>query len=111
MWKPFKRLTTRLGYSLVSVDGLTTYPGSDLPEGVRPPAPPYGTLRYNFHRPYGGLDFDLTRGFIARAGWNYYDYNEKSPPDIFSAPVDSAGNLIGRDFRGNTVTLSIRYAF
>jgi len=110
-WQPFKRLTTRLGYSLVSVDGQTTYPGSELPDTTRPPAPPFGTLRYNFHRPYAGFDLDLTRGFTWRAGWNFYGYNEKAAPDVFSAPRDSAGNLIGRDFRGNIFSLSIRYGF
>ena len=111
MWKPFKRLTTRLGYSLVNVDGSATYPGSELPDATRPPAPPSGTLRYIFHRPYAGFDLDLARGFTWRTGWNYYGYNEKARPDVFSAPRDSSGNLIGRDFRGNTLTLSIRYGF
>jgi hypothetical protein len=100
MAKPWKWLTTRLGYALTSSDGVAL----DLnpnPSVVILSAPP-GPLRYNFHRPFGGIDLDLSRGFVFKTLWNHYGYNEKAIADITTGP---------RDFRGNTVTLSIRYAF
>jgi len=99
MAKPVKRLTTKLGYALTSSDGLTL---------ILNPNAPAGPLRYNFHRPFAGIDLDLSRGFIFKTYWNHYGYNEKSDPDISTC---DALRLTCRDFRGNTVTLSIRYAF
>jgi len=93
MWKPVRRVQARLGYALVSTSGET------LIILVNAPA---GPLRYNYHKPYAAVDLDLTKGFTFRTNWGYYGYNEKSAPDPFSA---------ARDFRGNVVTLSIRYGF
>ena len=92
MWKPIKRVTTNLGYAVSSTKGETLI--------LNPNAPP-GPLAFNYHKPYGGFAVDLTKGFIWKASWNYYGYNEKSVPDPTGA----------RDFRGNMVTTSIRYAF
>ena len=66
--------------------------------------PPTGTLAYNFHKPYAGLIVDLYWGLSWRAQGNYYAYNEKEQLGL----VDPTGP---RDFRGNMVTLAVRYAF
>ena len=95
MWKPIKRVTTNLGYSVASTSGNTLI--------IDPNAPP-GPLAYNFHKPYAGFIVDLYRGLSWRAQWNYYGYNEKEQLGL----VDPTGP---RDFRGNMVTLAVRYAF
>jgi hypothetical protein len=66
------------------------------------PNAPAGTLNFNFHKPYASLALDFAKGLTGKAAWGYYGYNEKTPADPFSS---------ARDFRGNLVTLSIRYAF
>lgn len=93
MWKPIRRLETRLGYSLVSTSGKTL---------ILNPNVPVGPLAFNYHRPYAAIDFDLAKGLTFRSNWGYYGYNEKAPPDPSTA---------ARDFRGNLVSLSLRYAF
>lgn len=93
MWRPVKRIRTSFGYNLVSTSGETL---------ILTPNAPSGPLRFNYHKPYAGIDFDLTQGFTFRSNWGYYGYNEKAAAD----PTTAA-----RDFRGNLVTLSIRYAF
>ena len=48
---------------------------------------------------------ELYKGLRWRAQWNYYGYNEK---ESLLPVVDFTGP---RDFRGNMVTLALRYAF
>lgn len=93
MWKPFARLTTNVGYAITSTSGETL---------ILSPNAPAGTLNFNFHKPYASLALDFAKGLTGKAAWGYYGYNEKTPADPFS---------LARDFRGNLVTLSIRYAF
>ena len=95
MWKPFKRLTTNIGYAITSATGNALI--------LTPNAPP-GPLQYNYHKPYAGFALRIYRGLSWKADWNYYGYNEKET----LVPVDFAGP---RDFRGNLVTLAVRYAF
>lgn len=92
-WKPWKRLTTRLGYMITSTAGETLI--------LAPTAPP-GPLRYNYHKPYAGIDLDLSKGVTFHSTWGYYGYNEKAFPGVTTS---------ARDFRGNIVSLSMRYAF
>jgi opacity protein-like surface antigen len=56
-------------------------------------------LSFNYHLPTAQLAVEISKNLIYKAGWNYYDYNEKSAP----------GPTFPRDFRGNTFTLSLRY--
>src|SRR5215813_194330 len=92
-FRPIKRVTTSLGYSLTSSSGDNT---------ILSPVPnTLGPLGINFHKPFALIDFELARGFSWRTAWNYYDYNEKSSP----------GFLPPRDFQSNSATLSVRYAF
>ncbi len=103
MWKPIKRLTTKLGYNISSTSGDTLILG--------PINAPRGTLAYNWHRPYAGVDIALEKHVTLKSAWNYYGYNEKQTADVFTSPVDSLGRLVGRDFRGNLFTTSVRFAF
>ncbi len=96
MWKPFRRLTTNVGYAITSTAGNTL---------ILNPNAPTGPLAYNFHKPYAGLAVELYKGLSWRAQWNYYGYNEK---ESLLPVVDFTGP---RDFRGNMVTLAVRYAF
>ncbi len=93
--KPIKRLTTNLGYAITSTAGSTL---------IINPNAPVGPLAYNYHRPYAGFAFQLYKGLFWKANWAYYGYNEKEQ----LVPADFTGP---RDFRGNLVTIAVRYAF
>jgi len=90
--KPFQRLTMQAGYSITSVGGQA--PQFNILQ-------PLGTLSYNYHQPLANLAFDLGHNVTAKAGWNYYQYGEKS----FIGPTNS------RYFHTNNETLSLRWAF
>jgi hypothetical protein len=93
MWKPFKRITTHLGYTVTTTNGQTTF--------LNPNSPP-GPLEFNYHRPYADLDIELAKGLSYKTHWGYYGYNEREPSD----PITGS-----RKFRGNLATFSVRYAF
>jgi hypothetical protein len=89
-WKPSQRFTANVGYTLTSSTGSTL---------ILNPNAPTGPLSYNYHLPMVNLAVELQKHTIFKAGWNYYDYNEKSQP----------GPTLPRDFRANVFTLSLRY--
>ena len=91
--KPIKRLTAKLGYSIVSANGNAT---------ILNPLQPFGTLKSNYHRPLGEVDFEFAPGWTGIARWNYYEYLEKTP---FFGPTAP------RSFHANLATVGIRYAF
>jgi hypothetical protein len=91
--KPVRRLTTNLGYSIVSANGNAT---------ILNPLQPFGTLKSNYHRPLAEVQFEVAPGWSTIARWNYYEYLEKNP---FFGPTAP------RDFHANATTLSLRYAF
>jgi hypothetical protein len=95
MWRPWHRLGTHAGYTISSTTGSALL--------INPNAPP-GTLDYNYHKPYAGIDFNIAKGLTWKTDWGYYGYNEKES----AVPIDL---LAPRDFRGNMVTLAMRYAF
>jgi hypothetical protein len=95
MWRPIHRLTTHLGYNITSTTGSALF--------LNPNAPT-GPLDSNYHRPYGGFDYAIAKGWTGKAYWGYYGYHE----DPSLVPQDLAAP---RNFRGNLVTLSMRYAF
>ena len=92
MFKPISRLTTQLGYSIVSVGGQTPQFNA---------LQPLGSLLYNYHQPLANLSVDIGHNLTARMGWNYYQYGEKS----FVGPTDP------RYFHANNATVSLRWAF
>jgi hypothetical protein len=95
MWKPIHRLTTHLGYNITSTTGSALF--------LNPNAPT-GPLDSSYHRPYGGFDYAIAKGWTGKAYWGYYGYHE----DPSLVPQDL---VAPRNFRGNLVTLSMRYAF
>lgn len=97
MWKPFKRVTTALGYSGSFVRGNSIFLN---------PLAPSGTLDYNYQSPYGFIDFDLGKGLSYKMVWNYYGFNQKantSPFGLAAIPL--------QDFNGSNATFSFRYSF
>lgn len=90
--KPLQRLTMQVGYSITSVSGEAPQFNS---------LQPLGPLSYNYHQPLTNLAFDLGHNLTAKAGWNYYQYGEKS----FIGPT------LSRYFHTNNETLSMHWAF
>lgn len=91
--KPTKRLSTNVGYSIVSSNGTATFLN---------PLQSYGSLKSNFHRPLADVEYEVAPGWTALARWNYYEYLEKT---VFFGPTAP------RNFHANVTTLSLRYAF
>ena len=88
--KPWKRLTLGAGYAVTSTSGNTL---------ILNPFAPTGPLAFNYHLPTASIAFAATEKLTFKSGWNYYGYNEKSDP----------GPTLPRDFRGNMVSMSVRY--
>jgi hypothetical protein len=90
--KPVRRITMQMGYSITSVGGQTPQFNS---------LQPFGSLQYNYHQPIANLAIDIGHNLTAKAGWNYYQYGEKS----FVGPTEA------RYFHANNVLGSVRWAF
>jgi hypothetical protein len=90
MVRPERRVTMNLGYTITSSTGTTL---------ILNPNAPTGPLSFNYTLPSGLITVQMQRHMIFKAGWNYYDYNERS----------QSGPTLPRDFRGNVFTLSMRY--
>ena len=59
------------------------------------------SLQYNYHQPVASVGVNIGHDLTALAGWNYYQYGEKS----FVGPTDP------RYFHANNATISLRWAF
>ena len=100
-YTPLQRVTMRLGANLTGTSGsqLRLDPQALIPSAVN------GTLNSVWFHPFGGLDYHFAKNWTGRAYWDYYGYHEDptagATQDLF-AP---------RNFRGNLVMLSMRYAF
>jgi len=94
-WMPVRRLTARLGGNFTGTSGTAIL--------LDPNSVP-GPLNSKYLQPYGGLDYRIAKGLTGKAYWNYHGYHE----DLTTLPQDV---LAPRNFRGNTTTLSLRYAF
>ena len=98
---PIRRLTARLGANLTGTIGsqLRLDPQALIPNQVT------GPLNSKWLHPFGGFDYQFAKNWTGKAFWDYYGYHEDpttgAVQDVF-AP---------RNFRGNLVTLSVRYAF
>jgi hypothetical protein len=92
VFKPVKRVTTQVGYSITSVGGESPV------FNILNPDP---SLHYNYHQPSANLSLDVVDHLSWNLGWNYYQYNEKT----FVGPAAS------RYFHANTATIALRYAF
>ena len=91
-FKPIRRVTTQVGYGITSIGGRTPQFNILQPEG---------SLAYNYHQPLAHLAFDMGHNLSWNAGWNYYQYGEKS----FVGPTDA------RYFHANNATVGLRWAF
>ena len=91
-FKPDKRVTANLGYSISSVDGAI--PQFNILQ-------PLGSTDYKYQQPVANLSVDLGHRLAWNMGWNYYQYNEAS----------FVGPTAPRYFHANTLTESLRYAF
>lgn len=97
MWKPFKRVTTTLGYAGSIVRGNTLF--LNLLQ-------PTGPLTFNYLKPYASLAFNIYKGFTYKTAWSYYGYNDHgvaNPAGLATLPL--------QDFNGSNLTFSFRYAF
>jgi hypothetical protein len=92
MFKPVKRVTTRLGYSITDVNGSTL---------ILDPLQPLGPLASRFQQPLAAIDLEIAKNVTWHGGWNYYQYNEAS----------FVGPTLPRYFHANVTTLSLKYAF
>jgi hypothetical protein len=92
MFKPIPRVDLHLGYGITSVGGQAPQFNA---------LQPFGSLQYNYHQPLANVAVDVGHNLTAMAGWNYYQYGEKS----FVGPTDP------RYFHANNATLSLRWAF
>ena len=91
-FKPEKRVTANVGYSITSVDGST--PQFNILQ-------PLGSLQYKYQQPVANLSVDLGHKLAWNMGWNYYQYAEGS----------FVGPTAPRYFHANSVTESLHYAF
>jgi hypothetical protein len=101
LFTPVHRFTVRLGANLTGTSGdqLRLDPQALIPSAVN------GSLNSKWLHPFGGFEYHFAKQWTGKAYWDYYGYHEDptagAEQDIF-AP---------RNFRGNLVTLSLRYAF
>ena len=112
MWKPVKKVTTRVGYSGSFAGGSTLFLN---------PLQPAGTLAFTYQKPFASVEINAYKGLSYKVQWNYYGYNSKTPMGA-SLPVAAGASypnpsyltlapIPGPDFNGNTATFSVRYAF
>jgi hypothetical protein len=97
IWKPFKRVTTMLGYGGSFVRGSTIYLN---------PLTPSGTLDFNYQRPYASIAIDVARGLTYKMSWNYYGFNETGSTNPFGLAT-----IPLQDFNGSNATFAFRYSF
>jgi hypothetical protein len=92
MFKLTSRVRTQVGYSITSVGGETPQFNS---------LQPAASLQYNYHQPLANVAIDIGHNLTAKAGWNYYQYGEKS----FVGPTTP------RYFHANNATFSLQWTF
>jgi hypothetical protein len=97
MWKPFKRVTTGLGYGGSFVRGNSIFLN---------PLATSGTLDYNYQSPYGFINLEIGKGFSYKMAWNYYGFNQKGNTNPFGLAI-----IPLQDFNGSNATFSFRYSF
>jgi hypothetical protein len=101
---PVNRLTAHLGANLTGTSGSALL--------VITPQVPSGSLNSKWLHPYGGLDYHFARGWTGKAYWEYYGYHEDPTASTAVPGTFVTQDLFApRDFRGNLVTLSVKYAF
>jgi hypothetical protein len=116
-WRPVKRFTTQVGYSLSNNNGnmLVLSPWMGVGTPVMNPLP--GTTNYlslpntygapsslasNYHMPSIMVSYELVKNWTAKAQWNYWGYGEATV---------ATGTSLSNGFRANAGLISLRYAF
>jgi hypothetical protein len=102
---PVRRFTARLGANLTGTSGseLRLDPQALIPNAVT------GPLNSKWLHPYGGFEYRFSKEWTGKAYWDYYGYHEDP---TFGTGGDAVQDIFApRNFRGNLVTLSLRYAF
>lgn len=99
-WTPLPRLTLRVGANLSAATGteLNRTPLNPIAMSVA------GPLDSTWYQPFAGFDYRLAKHWTGRAMRDYYGYHE----DATSACHDLVAQ---RNFQGNLVTRSVKYAF
>ncbi|MBZ5500660.1 MAG: hypothetical protein LAN59_00265 [Acidobacteriia bacterium] len=112
MWKPTKKVTTRVGYSGAFAGGSTLFLN---------PLQPGGTLAFTYQKPFASVEINAYKGLSYKVQWNYYGYNSKTPMNV-SLPIAAGASypnpsyltlapIPAPDFNGNAAIFSVRYAF
>jgi len=104
-FSPVHRFTLRLGANLTGTSGsqLRLDPQQLIPNQVT------GPLNSKWLHPYGGFDYRFSKQWTGKFFWDYYGYHED--PTIGAGTIAAQDLFSPRNFRGNLVTLSVRYAF
>jgi hypothetical protein len=100
---PVHRLTARLGANLTGNSGSALL--------VITPQVPSGPLDSKWLHPFGGLDYHFAKNWTGKAYYEYYGYHEDATVSATTGAIIAQDQFAPRNFRGNLVTLSVRYAF
>jgi hypothetical protein len=100
---PVHRLTAHLGANLTGTSGSALL--------VITPQVPSGPLNSTWLHPFGGLDYHFAKNWTGKAYWDYYGYHEDATVSATTGAIIAQDQFAPRNFRGNLVTLSVRYAF
>jgi hypothetical protein len=102
MWMPYHQLTARLGANLTGTSGSALLLN---PNAVS------GPLDSKWLHPFGGLDYHFAKNWTGKAYWDFYGYHEDPTAGTVAGTFAPQDAFAPRNFRGNLVTLSLRYAF
>jgi hypothetical protein len=88
---------------------ITDFSGSA--ELLNPYNPP-GALLSKTVSPYADMQIQIARGWYWHGNWEHHGYNEGGSPGGSNANVFVPGSVLpSRDFHGEVITLSVKYAF
>jgi hypothetical protein len=104
-FSPVHRFTLHLGANLTGTSGsqLRLDPQQLIPNQVT------GPLNSKWLHPYGGVAYRFSKQWTGKIFWDYYGYHED--PTFGTSTIAAQDLFSPRNFRGNLVTLSVRYAF
>ena len=100
---PVHRLTAHLGANLTGTSGSALL--------VITPQVPSGPLDSKWLHPFGGLDCHFAKNWNGKAYYEYYGYHEDATVSATTGANIAQDQFAPRNFSGNLVTLSVRYAF
>ena len=92
MYKPIRRVTTAIGYSVTSNDGNTL---------ILNPNAPLGPLQSTYYQPTASVSYQFAKEWSGKVGWNYWDYTEGQ----------NLAPTAARNFHATFATASLIWAF